>query len=54
MTDRLNLDAGDKAYAIETEHGILLTPYDPDFLRVMEADERISKRYPNALRELAQ
>lgn len=53
MTDRLNLDAGDKAYAIETEHGILLTPYDPDFLRVMEAEERISKRYPNALRELA-
>jgi len=53
MTDRLNLDAGDKAYAIETEHGILLTPYDPDFLHVMEAEERISKRYPNALRELA-
>ena len=53
MTDRLNLAAGDKAYAIETEHGILLTPYDPEFLRVMEAEERISKKYQNALRELA-
>jgi putative addiction module antidote len=53
MTDRLNLEAGDKVYAVETEHGILLTPYDPDFLRVMEAEERISKRYQNALRELA-
>lgn len=53
MTDRLNLDAGDKAYAVETEHGILLTPYDPDFLRAMEAGERISKKYQNALRELA-
>lgn len=54
MTDRLNLSAGDKAYAMETEYGILLTPYDPEFLRVMEAEARISKRYQNALRELAQ
>ena len=42
-----------KAYAIETEYGILLTPYDLDFLRVMEAEARISKRYQNALTELA-
>ena len=53
MTDRLNLSAGDKAFAVETEHGILLTPYDPEFVRVMEAEERISKKYQNALRELA-
>lgn len=53
MTDRLNLAAGDKAYAIETEHGILLTPYDPEFLRFMEAEARISKKYQNALQELA-
>lgn len=53
MTDRLHLDAGDKAYAVETAHGILLTPYDPDFLRAMEAGERVSKKYQNALRELA-
>lgn len=53
MTDRLNLSAGDRTYAIETEYGILLTPYDPEFLRVMEAEARISKEYQNALRELA-
>lgn len=53
MTDRLNLAAGDKAYAVETEHGILITAYDPEFLRVMQAEERISKKYQNALRELA-
>lgn len=54
MTDRLNLSAGDRVFAIETEYGILLTPYDPDFLRAMETEARISKRYQNALRELAQ
>lgn len=53
MTDRLNLSVGDKVYAIETEEGILLTPFDPEFARVMEAEERISKKYQNALRELA-
>ena len=53
MTDRLNLAAGDKVYVIETEQGILLTPFDPEFARVMEAEERISKRYQNALSELA-
>jgi putative addiction module antidote len=53
MTDRLNLGPGDRVFAVETEQGILLTPYDPEFARVMEAEERISKRYQNALRELA-
>jgi putative addiction module antidote len=53
MTDRLSIGAGDKVYAVETERGILLTPLDPDFLRVMEAEERISKKYQNALSELA-
>ncbi|MCB9116256.1 MAG: AbrB/MazE/SpoVT family DNA-binding domain-containing protein [Caldilineaceae bacterium] len=54
MTDRFNLTAGDSVFVIETEQGILLTPYDPDFLSVMEAEARISKQYQNALRELAQ
>jgi putative addiction module antidote len=53
MTDRFNLSAGDRLYAVETEQGILLTPLDPEFARVMEAEERISKRYQNALNELA-
>lgn len=32
---------------------ILLTPFDPEFARVMEAEARISTKYSNALRELA-
>ena len=53
MTDRLNLKEGDQVYVVETEHGILLTPFDPQFAQVLEAEERISKQYQNALRELA-
>ena len=29
MADRLHIEPGDRLLAIETEHGILLTPYDP-------------------------
>ena len=29
MAKRLNLRAGDRVLAIETDRGILLTPYDP-------------------------
>lgn len=53
MTCGLNLEAGGKAFAVETEHGILLTPFAPDIIRAMEAEERIGKKYRNALRELA-
>lgn len=53
VTDRLNLSAGDQWYAVETDRGILLTPYDPDFARVMDAEARICKHYSNSLRELA-
>lgn len=30
MADRLKLGAGDTVFAVETERGILITPYDPD------------------------
>lgn len=53
MTDRLNLEAGDKVYVIEIEGGILVTPYDPEFEEVMEIEARVRSQYQNALRELA-
>lgn len=53
MTDRLSLSAGDRAYVVETEDGILITPHDPNFARAMEAGGRVTRKYANALRELA-
>jgi putative addiction module antidote len=54
MMDRLNIGPGDELFAIETERGILLTPFDPDFERAMQVYERGAKKYRNALRKLAQ
>jgi putative addiction module antidote len=53
MADRLRLEAGDRVLAVETERGILLTPYDPDTDRALKIAARAAKKYRNALRELA-
>jgi putative addiction module antidote len=54
MADRLHLQSGDQVYVIETEKGLLITPYDPVFEKALAVYERGSKKYRNALRELAE
>jgi hypothetical protein len=54
MVDRLHVDTGDKLCAIETERGVLLTPYDPDFDAAMQALEDVRRRHRNRLRKLAE
>lgn len=54
MTDRMQIQDGDVLYAVETERGVLLTPYDPAFDRAMQLYQRGARKYRNALRELAQ
>ena len=53
MADRLKLTAGDTIIAIETERGILLTPYDPDTEEALSIATQVAHDYRNALRELA-
>jgi putative addiction module antidote len=53
MADRLHLQPGDSLFAVETEHGILLTPYDEDFEQAMAVYARGARKYRNALRALS-
>jgi bifunctional DNA-binding transcriptional regulator/antitoxin component of YhaV-PrlF toxin-antitoxin module len=53
MADRLRLEAGDRVLAVETDRGILLTPYDPEAERALTVAAQAAKKYRNALRELA-
>ncbi len=53
MVDRLDLAAGDRVLAIETERGILLTPYTEELEAELAATRRAAKRYRAALHELA-
>ena len=53
MADRLKLEAGDTVFAVETERGILLTPYDPATEEALALAAKTARKYRNALRELA-
>jgi putative addiction module antidote len=53
MAERLHLAAGDTVLAVETDRGILLTPYDPQTEEALAIATRVSGKYRNALRELA-
>lgn len=54
MVDRLHIREGDELTVMETDEGLLITPYDPDFEEAMDAYERGARKYRNALRELAE
>jgi bifunctional DNA-binding transcriptional regulator/antitoxin component of YhaV-PrlF toxin-antitoxin module len=53
LADRLRLEAGDRILAVETDRGILLTPYDPEAEQALKVAAKTAKKYRNALRELA-
>jgi len=53
MLDRFHLAAGDEVSVIDTNDGLLITPFDPEFAAAMAAYERGAKKYRNALRQLA-
>ena len=53
MLERYRLVEGDRVHLVETEHGILITPFDPAFVEAMAIYEQGAKQYRNAMRELA-
>ncbi len=53
VTARLKIAKGDVLSYSETAHGIELTSYDPEFDKKLEAARKITRRYRNALKELA-
>ena len=53
MLERFHLEAGDEVLVVETDKGLLVTPFDPEFEKAMKNYTYIAKKYRNALRELA-
>lgn len=54
LTERFNMTAGDKVLLVETDRGILITPYDPDFQDAVDAFETVRTEYCTTLRKLAE
>ncbi|MBE9170047.1 AbrB/MazE/SpoVT family DNA-binding domain-containing protein [Pleurocapsales cyanobacterium LEGE 06147] len=53
ILDKLQVEEGDTIFVTQTPDGVQLTAYDPEFEAVMQAAEDVTRRYRNALRELA-
>jgi putative addiction module antidote len=53
VVERLKLEKGDDVAMVATANGIEITPFDPDFDKKMATARRVTRRYRNALRELA-
>jgi putative addiction module antidote len=53
IADRHRLEAGDRVLIVETEAGILLTPYDDETDRALDIASKAAKKYRRALRQLA-
>jgi putative addiction module antidote len=53
LLDRQHLEEGDRVHLVETDEGLLITPYDPDFEEAMDAYEEGAKTYRDALRTLS-
>lgn len=53
ILEKLQVEEGDTIYVTQTPDGVQLTAYDPEFEEVMQAAEEVTRRYRNALRELA-
>lgn len=52
LAEQLQIKEGDKLFAEATEEGILLTFYDYEFERAMEAYRRVAPRYHDAFRQV--
>jgi antitoxin MazE len=53
LLSRLNVKEGDRLFVIETRHGMIVTPYDPQFERTMLNADRVIERFKNAYKVLA-
>jgi hypothetical protein len=44
---------GDRLFVIETRHGVMVTPYDPQFERTMQNPGEVIERFKHAYKLLA-
>jgi putative addiction module antidote len=50
----LGLGEGDRLFAVRTPRGIELSPYDADFDKAVESARSFMRKYPNAMKKLAE
>ena len=51
---QLGAGEGDALYPVVTANGVELSRFDPDFEKALESSRDFMRRYPNALKKLAE
>ncbi len=54
LLTELGVGEGDILYPVRTPDGVSLTQYDPDFEQALKAGREFMRRYPNAMKKLAE
>lgn len=54
LVAELGLAEGDELYVVRTPDGVELTRLDPDFEEALEISRRVIRKYPNAMKKLAE
>lgn len=53
MLARMKVEKGDALYALETQEGYLITPYDPTIADQLASGRKFMNRYRNTFKALA-
>ena len=53
IMETYHLDEGDELHLVETDEGVVLTPFNPKFSEWVKAYERTNRKYRNVLKTLA-
>ena len=53
VIDNLHLTDGDELHLVETDEGLIITPFNPKFADWAKEYERTNKKYRNTLKALA-
>ncbi|MGQ0484200.1 MAG: hypothetical protein ACT4SY_02445 [Hyphomicrobiales bacterium] len=54
IAKELGLGEGDKVYAVRTPRGFELTPFNAEFEKAVETARTFMRKYPNAMKKLAE
>ena len=53
IVDNYHLNEGDELHLVETDEGVVLSPFNPKFAEWAEVYDRTNKRFRNTLKALA-
>jgi putative addiction module antidote len=54
IAKELGLGEGDAVYVVRTPNGFEVSPYDANFEKAVEAARTFMRKYPNAMKKLAE